>query len=351
MEPMEEVRWGIVGCGDVCERKSGPAFSKCHSSRLVAVMRRDGAKAQDYARRHHVGRWCDEAEALIHDPEVNAVYIATPPGSHLELAQMVAQAGKPCYVEKPMARSFEECRAMNEAFEARGLPLFVAFYRRGLARFRRAQELIQSGELGEISGLSYRQAGKLSPPEQIGWRVQAEQSGGGLFLDLASHTLDILDFLFGPLQNVTGNASNIGGAYDVEDTVSLRFDLQNGAPCAATWNFAASTNEDALTIDGTRGRLSMSIFGFEPLRLATSSGVRELSDEQPEHVQQALIQSIVNQLRGEGTAFSTGRSAERTARAMDAALEGFYKGRGDHFWARPQSWRSRGQASQAAAAG
>ncbi len=340
MEPTEEVRWGIVGCGDVCERKSGPAFAKCDGSRLVAVMRRDAGKAEDYAQRHHVERWCEDAQALINDAQVNAVYIATPPGSHLELARMVAQANKPCYVEKPMARSFAECRAMNEAFESRGLPLFVAFYRRGLARFRRARQLIQGGELGEISGLSYRQAAPLSSPEHIGWRVEAEQSGGGLFLDLASHTLDALDFLFGPLQNAAGSAANIGGAYQVEDTVSLRFALPNGAPCAATWNYAAGAHEDALVIDGTRARLSMSIFGFEPLRLTTSGSVRELSDPQPEHVQQALIQSIVDQLRGQGAAFSTGRSAERTALVMDAALEGFYNGRGDEFWARPQTWRT-----------
>ena len=340
MERLDEVRWGILGCGDVCERKSGPAFAKCHNSQLVAVMRRDEDKAQDYARRHNVATWYHDAQALIDDAQVNAVYIASPPGSHGELARMVAQANKPCYVEKPMARSFEECRAMNKAFEARGLPLFVAFYRRGLARFRRAKALIESGEIGEISGLSYRQAGVLNTPERIGWRVRCEQSGGGLFLDLASHTLDVLDFMLGPAQNAVGNAANIGAAYDVEDTVSLRFDLPNGAPCAASWNFAASLGEDALTIDGTHGRLSMSVFGFEPLRLQIGKEVRELSDEQPEHVQQALIQSIVNQLRGKGEAWSTGRTAERTARLMDIALEEFYGGRGDEFWKRPQTWRS-----------
>lgn len=340
MEPMNEVRWGILGCGDVCERKSGPAFAKCRNSSLVAVMRRDAEKAQDYARRHHVGAWYDDAQALIDDAQVNAVYIATPPGSHLELAQLVASAGKPCYVEKPMARSFAECQAMNQTFESRGLPLFVAFYRRGLARFRRAKELIESGELGEISGLVYRQAAPLGSPGRIGWRVQPEQSGAGLFLDLASHTLDVLDFMLGPLQNAVGNAANIGGAYAAEDTVSLRFDLLSGAPCAAAWNYAAGAHEDALCIDGTRGRLSMSIFGFEPLRLQSAGEVRELSDEQPEHVQQALIQSIVDELRGQGQAFSTGRTAERTGRVMDIALEEFYAGRGDEFWKRPATWRS-----------
>ena len=338
---MDEVRWGIVGCGDVCERKSGPAFSKCEGSQLAAVMRRDGEKARDYAQRHGVPTWYDDAQKLIDDPQVNAVYVATPPGSHCALALRVADAGKPCYVEKPMARTFAECQAMNEAFEARGLPLYVAFYRRGLARFRRAKELIESGALGEISGVSYRQAQPAREAGRLGWRVQPEQSGGGLFLDLASHTLDVLDFLLGPLQNVAGNAANISGLYTPEDVVSLRFDLGSGAVGAASWNFAASIHEDALCLDGTRGRLSLSIFGFEPLRLRTAEGEQELADEQPEHVQQALIQSIVDELRGRGEAFSTGRSAERTARVMDAALEKFYGGRHDDFWTRPQSWGAR----------
>jgi predicted dehydrogenase len=323
MDRLQEVRWGIVGCGDVCEKKSGPAFAKIPHSKLVAVMRRDGAKAEDYARRHHVPAWYSSADELINDPQVNAVYIATPPGSHLEIALQVAQAGKPCFVEKPMARTFDECRAMNSAFESRRLPLFVAFYRRGQARFQRAKGLIESGALGEISGVSYRQAQPLASPEQLGWRVEPAQSGGGLFLDLASHTLDVLDFLFGPLQNPIGNAANIGGAYEVEDAVSLRFDLGNGAQGVGMWNFAASVREDELVIDGTRGRLRMSIFSFDPLRLQTSAGEQEFADEQPEHVQQPLIESIVAQLRGEGTSPSTGRSAERTAAVMDAALREF----------------------------
>jgi predicted dehydrogenase len=79
---MEEIRWGIIGCGDVTEIKSGPAFNKVANSKLVAVMRRDSAKAADYAKRHHVPKWYDDASKLINDPEVNAIYIATPPLQH-----------------------------------------------------------------------------------------------------------------------------------------------------------------------------------------------------------------------------------------------------------------------------
>jgi len=133
---MDEVRWGIIGCGAVTEVKSGPAFQKVPGSRLVAVMRRSRDLAAEYARRHGVPRWYDDAERLIADPEVNAVYIATPPGSHLQYALMACAQQKPVYVEKPMARNHAECMCMLEAFQSAKLPLFVAYYRRALPRFR-----------------------------------------------------------------------------------------------------------------------------------------------------------------------------------------------------------------------
>src|ERR1700747_392477 len=100
---MEKIKWGIIGCGDVTEVKSGPAFNKVKDSELVAVMRRDGEKAKDYAQRHKVPKWYTNADQLIHDPDANSVYIATPPSSHEEYAIAVINAGKPVYVEKPMS--------------------------------------------------------------------------------------------------------------------------------------------------------------------------------------------------------------------------------------------------------
>src|SRR4029077_15606048 len=139
-------------------------------------------RAEDYARRHNVPRWYDNADALIRDPEVNAVYVATPPGLHLEYALKVAAAGKPCYVEKPMARSHAECARMIDAFERAKLPLFVAYYRRSLPRFVKAKEIIDSGQLGRVTGCRYRRLCPDRPVPPDFWRMDAAQSGGGLFL-------------------------------------------------------------------------------------------------------------------------------------------------------------------------
>ncbi len=196
---MKEIRWGIIGCGDVTEVKSGPAFSKVPHSKLVAVMRRDAAKAEDYARRHHVPKWYTNADDLINDPEVDAVYIATPPGSHAEYTLKVAAAGKPVYVEKPMAISNTECQQMIDACAKANVPLFVAYYRRSMPIFLKVKELLSSGVIGEVRMVNIR---LYHPPQkgfgstgELPWRLQPELSGGGLFFDLASHQLDLLDYI------------------------------------------------------------------------------------------------------------------------------------------------------------
>jgi predicted dehydrogenase len=333
------VRWGIIGCGDVTEVKSGPGFQKATGSELVAVMRRDGEKAADYARRHGVARWYDDGEKLIADPLVDAVYIATPPGTHEMYAMKVCAAGKPCYVEKPFSRNAPEARRMVDAFAAKKLPLFVAYYRRSLPRFVNAKQIIDSGMLGKIHIVEYRYTDsqmceKLSP---IPWRLQAEHAGGGLFLDLGSHVLDLLDFLLGPLTGSNGHSKNAGKHFDVEDEVSLNF-TAGAAIGSATWNFIAEHREDEFRIVGEDAELKFSCFSNAPLTIKRKDGRVETQEiPHPPHVQQPLIQTIVDELRrvpGMAGCPSTGVTALRTQEIMDIPLVGFYGGREDGFWKR-----------------
>jgi 1,5-anhydro-D-fructose reductase (1,5-anhydro-D-mannitol-forming) len=334
---MTTIRWGIIGCGNVCEVKSGPGFQEASGSALVSVMRRDGAKAADFAQRHGVAHWTADAQELIDDSQVDAVYVATPPGSHLQYALAVAAAGKPCYVEKPMARNHRECQQMIDAFDRANVPLFVGYYRRRLPRFLKAEQLLREGRIGTVTSVHYRMTRAYRPEPSAAWRVDVEQSGGGIFLDVGSHTLDVLDYLLGPLQDVTGSAVNFG-PNACESTVQLAFRTPAGALGSATWNFAGDRGEDLIEIVGTQGRITLSTFGEEPVLLETADG-RECFDlPHPPHVHQPLIQTIVDELRGQGQCPSTGRSAARTQRVMDIALESFYAGRDDDFWARPQTW-------------
>jgi predicted dehydrogenase len=341
---MDRVRWGIIGCGDVTEVKSGPAFQTVAGSELVAVMRRNGELAASYARRHGVPRWYDHAEDLVDDKEVDAVYVATPPGSHLELALLACAAGKPAYVEKPMARSHSECVRMIEAFEAAKVPLFVAYYRRALDRFRAVRDLVAAGKLGTVTGATYRYASSAHanlPQGELPWRFRPVESGGGLLLDLGSHTLDILDFILGPLENVRGDARNVASPYDVEDNVVVQFSTRAGALGVAQWNFASAVHADEIVITGDAGEVRLATFGDGPVEVHAAGRVERLELPNPRHIQAPMIESVVADLRGLGRAESTGATAARTSAVMDAALEGFYGSRDGAFWQTPSAWPGR----------
>ena len=170
-------------------------------------------------------RWYDDADDLINDPDVDAVYVATPPDSHRDYVIRVAQAGKPVYVEKPMARTALECADMMSACEQAGVGLFVAYYRRAMPRFATVKDLLDSGRIGQLRSVSIRseRPGQLDEAGRAGWRVDPEISGGGHFVDLGSHVLDLLDWLLGPVTHVAGVATNRGGRYRAEDLVTGTF--------------------------------------------------------------------------------------------------------------------------------
>ncbi len=326
---MNKIRWGAIGCGDVCEVKSGPGFQKATGSALVAVMRRDRAKAADYATRHGVPRSYGDAEELIGDPEVDAVYVATPPSTHLQYTLMAAAAGKPVYVEKPMAPTAADCEKMIAACARAGVPLFVAYYRRTLPRFARIKSLLQEGRLGTVRAVSVTLVRPPEPehldPQRLPWRVQPEIAGAGLFLDLASHTLDLLDYLLGPIDEVKGHASNQGGLYAAEDTVSGQFRFVSGAHGVGLWCFVSGARSDRVEILGSAGRLTFATFEDEPLVLETAAGREELRIPHPPHVQQPLIQTMVDELLGNPGALcpSTGDTASRTTAVMDTLLASY----------------------------
>ena len=316
------INWGILGCGDVTEVKSGPSFSKVKNSRLVAVMRRNGEKAKDYAVRHNVPRWYDNAEKLINDPEVNAVYIATPPGSHAEYAIRAMRAGKVAYVEKPMATSYPECRKMIRVSKDTGAPLLVAYYRRMLPGFLKIKELIDSGIIGTPLLFSirfyippYRQDLENLPH----WRIIPEISGGGYVFDLGSHQLDLIDYILGPIDGVASMTLNQGNLYKPEDFVSAGFSCETGVAGNAVWSFTAPEHmrEDSIEIAGEKGKITFSCFDFTPTELKSGNETKYYDNPRPQHVQQPLIQAVVDELLGRGKCPSTGITAARTSRILD----------------------------------
>jgi predicted dehydrogenase len=325
---MQKVRWGIIGCGDVTEKKSGPGFAKANGSELVAVMRRDAAKAKDYAARHHVDKWYSDAGELLHDPHVNAVYIATPPAFHLKYTNMAAEAGKPVYVEKPMAINLQECEDMVEVCRRKGVPLFVAYYRRALPRFLKVKELLDSGVLGEVQSFHiklHQAPSKTDRSPHTPWRVDPAVAGGGYFIDLAPHTLDFIDYLFGPIIDVRGYAVNKAGLYAAEDNVAAVFRTKKHQIGTGIWSFSTENEADEVRINGTNGFLTFASFADKPIQLRTKERDEDFTIEHPAHVQQPLIQTVVDELLGRGTCPSTGESALRTTRVTDEILKEYYR--------------------------
>ena len=323
---MDEICWGILGCGAVTEVKSGPAFDKVEGSKLVAVMRRDGEKAKDYARRHGVPKWYDDADKLINDPDVNAVYVATPPDCHAEYTIRAAQAGKPVYVEKPMARNFGECETMIEACEKANVPLFVAYYRRTLPDFLKVKELVDAGGIGQVRLVTVELYNQPRPEaldhDNPPWRVIPEMAGGGYFFDLGSHELDFLDYVFGPIVSVNGRAANQAGLYPAEDVVCANFTFESGVLGSGMWCFTVSSQsrKDCIRIVGDKGNITFSSFDPAPIALETARGVEQFKIPRPQHVQQPLIQTVVNELQGRGRCPSTGPTAARTSWVMDRII-------------------------------
>lgn len=322
---MKEIKWGMIGCGNVTEKKSGaPALNGIPHSRLVAVMARNIDKAIDYARRHSIPKYYNSFDDLINDPEVNAVYIATPPDAHLEYTKKALTAGKPVYVEKPMARNFAECEAMNRISRETGVPLFVAYYRRALPYFLQVKELIDQKVIGDIRLINihlhwpaYDEEVDENPKPR--WRVFPEISGGGHFHDLASHQFDFLEYALGPVKNAKGIARNQANLYKADDIVTASFEFESGILGTGSWCYTINKEQrtDHARIVGSHGKISFSFFTPDTITVETKDGKKEYTISYPPHVQLPLLELIVKELRGEGESPSTGETGARANWIMD----------------------------------
>ncbi|RNC83873.1 MAG: gfo/Idh/MocA family oxidoreductase [Balneola sp.] len=324
---MDKINWGIIGCGKVCEVKSGPAFSKVEHSNLVAVMRRNADKASDYAKKHHVPIWYSDADELIHNAKVNAIYIATPPSSHLEYVRKAAKAGKPVYVEKPMGRTFAECEEMIRVCKDAGVPLFVAYYRRRLPYFLKVKKLLDSRAIGTptLITLTLIKSAKQSDTDpETNWRINPEISGGGYFHDLASHQFDLFHFLLGDIREANGSFSTHHINNEGQDSISASFQFESGLVGSGSWTFTSIWEhyKDEVVIYGDQGKLTFACFnGKIPIVLETSNKRTEFNLPYPEHVQQPLITTIVDELMGKGKSPSTGQSASKANWVIDQVLK------------------------------
>lgn len=324
----KKINWGIIGCGDVTEIKSGPAFNKVDNSSLVAVMRRDAAKAEDYAKRHNVPRWYSNANDLIADAEVNAIYIATPPSSHEAYAIAAMSAGKPVYLEKPMTNTYAAATKIAALAKAKNMKCVVAHYRREQPRFKKIKQLIEEKVIGEIL---FAQIELFKPPlsaEELAdprhaWRVDPAIAGGGLFHDLAPHQLDLMYYFFGQVKSATGISTNQGKNYVAADFVAGTILFENNIACIGTWcfNTPPSLSADTCEITGTKGRISFNFFSSNNISVTINDTSKTISFDELQHVQQPMIDATVKYFLDEAV---NPCSAEEGAEVM-RLLEAFTK--------------------------
>lgn len=324
---MKEIGWGFIGCGEVTEKKSGPAFNEVPGSHVVAVMSRNAEKAESYAKRHNIKKWYTDPLELINDPEINAIYIATPPSSHATFAIMAMKAGKPVYIEKPLAASYEDCARINRISELTGVPCLVAYYRRYLPYFQKVKQIIQSGAIGTPANVQIRFS---VPPRDLDyksngslpWRLQPDIAGGGYFYDLAPHQLDLIQDIFGVITRAHGYCSNMAKLYKAEDTISACFYFENGLPGSGSWCFVGhqSAKEDRIEVIGEKGMLSFSVYNYSPIQLVTSEGRSSIVVPNPPYVQLPIIRSVIEHLQGIGICECTSVSATPVNWVMDRIL-------------------------------
>lgn len=298
------IKWGMIGAGDVTEVKSGPAFRKVANSDLVAVMRRDEEKVRDYARRHQIARWYTDVDELLADPEVNAVYIATPPNVHLHYVEKVLAAGKMLYVEKPLAMNADEARQMQQLLLRHGGKLVVAHYRRANPYFVKIKELIHSGVIGKVTLVNLKMYKKAQTAEELAvpknqWRVDPAISGGGLFHDLAPHQIDLMLAIFGTPQAYNGLSNTRDNGVPAA-RVSGQVLFSKDVLFQGVWDFDRTEAFDECEMLGESGIIRFSFFEGAPIVVEKVGGTEEIHFDPLQHVQQPMIEQTVQYFLGQG---------------------------------------------------
>jgi predicted dehydrogenase len=320
---MEKINWGIIGCGDVTEVKSGPAFNKVKNSQLIAVMRRDAEKAKDYALRHNVPKWYADASKLINDPDVNAVYVATPPSSHEEYTMAALQAGKPVYVEKPMALNAASADKMVSAAKERNIKLSVAHYRRAQPVFKKIKQLLDKKVIGDIRFVKselYKQSfSKQELVPKTVWRVDPSIAGGGIFHDLAPHQFGLMYYFFGEPEKASGISLNQAGLYAADDIVAGNILFKNGVLFNGVWCFNVSTEseKDSCEIFGEKGKITFSFFNQREITVIIDGKTEIFAFDILQHVQQPMIEKVVEYFLDQGPNPCTGEEGVVVMKLID----------------------------------
>jgi predicted dehydrogenase len=315
------VRWGILGAGSVAQRRVIPAMSDLDACELGALMVRDQARAEGLAAKFGIPRAVDNAGALLGDPELDAVYISSPPNLHCEQVVAAAERGKHVLCEKPMALSAEACRRMIDACRSAGVHLEVCFVLRGWPIYHRVREMLSDGRLGEIVELRAHLA-KWTPREPGEWRLDPRQGGGGVLIDVGSHYIDLFRFLLGDLASVIAMTSDRVFGAGVEESAFMLFEFACGAHGTIAATSAVPYAGNVLEIFGTKGALLLG----KSLRIVTEDGESEEPATFPDYYS-GLLTHFCRCVASGGDALASGEDGLRNVEAIQAAYRAVAEGK------------------------
>jgi predicted dehydrogenase len=319
------VRWGLVGCGDIAEKRVAAALRESRGSTLVGVARARAELAADFAARHQVRRSYPDWRELVRDPEVDAVYVATPVRHHADQAVAAAEGGKHVLCEKPMALSVAEGERMIAAARSHGVRLGVAYYRHHYPVVRRLRELLASGEIGRpvLAEMQAFEAFDVPPDHPRAWFLRRADAGGGPLFDFGCHRIEVLLDLLGPLEEARGFLANVRFAErDVEDTAVVHLRFRSGAVAVLSVTHAAFEPRDTLDLYGSKGSAHAPVLNDGGLRIVTAAGARD--EVHPPHANrhQPLVEDFVSAVLESREPAVTGAVGLEVNRVLAAIDEG-----------------------------
>jgi predicted dehydrogenase len=313
---MADVRWGLIGCGDIARKRVAPALRDGEGGRLVSVSRARAELAEEFAKAFGVDRWYADWREQVRDPGIDAVYVATPVDQHAGQTIAAAEAGKHVLCEKPMALQAADCDRMIAACKANNVRLGVAYYRRFYPVVKRIKEMLEWEELGRIvlAQVNAFESFNPKPWEPRAWLVDPAHAGGGPMMDFGSHRIEVFLNLLGPVSDVTGFLDRVRFERKVEDTAIAVFRFESGARGQVTVTHAAAEPRDTLDIYGTTGSIHVESLNRGDLRVVGAFGDRIETHPPHANLHQPLIEDFtmaLRKMREPGVTGQTGREVQR----------------------------------------
>ena len=330
------IRWGLVGCGDIAEKRVALALRSAAGSKLLACSRKQPARLWEFQQRHGIPKGCPDPAEIFADPEIDAVYLATPVFLHCLHTIEAAAHGKHVLCEKPMAMDAAECQQMVDACRHHGVKLGIAYYRRFYPVVGKIQEFLKSGALGKVI-LVRTTLVEPTPLEPAAWRFVPDEGGGGLLMDMVSHRLDLLCMLFGEPLSVSALTDTRELHIPVEDTGSLLIQFEEGVQAAVFASHCVHAPMDEFEIFGTRASLRINPLNGSELHLVGDHG-ETFHLPKAENVHLPLIEDFNQAIRENRDPRVSGKEGMKTSVLLEAAYHAAREGRVAKFAS--ATWRN-----------